>query len=119
MDRATRGGTHEPMLRSDRAMYCGGAIFFNGAECCVVIDSFIDQVAGNAVFVNNDNRRVAIRGTQIAKTGASCVCFLCDPNTARSPLFHYDQVQDLEKNGSPHLGRRASSIQRTVSWRTG
>jgi len=85
----------EPLLRSDWTIYRGGAVFFNGAEDCTLEDSFIDQVGGNAVFVNNYNRRVVIRGTQIAKAGASGICFVGDPQAARSPLFSYDQVQEL------------------------
>jgi PDZ domain len=88
--------TREPLLRSDWAIYRGGAIFFNGAEDCALEDSFVDQVGGNAVFVNNYNRRVAIRGTHIAKAGASGICFVGDPAAARSPLFNYDQVQPLD-----------------------
>ena len=87
--------TREPLLRSDWAIYRGGAIFFNGAEDCALEDSFIDQVGGNAVFVNNYNRRVAIRGTQIAKAGASGICFVGDPQAARSPLFNYYQTHTL------------------------
>ena len=89
--------TREPLLRSDWAIYRGGAIFFNGAEDCALEDSFIDQVGGNAVFVNNYNRRVAIRGTQIAKAGASGICFVGDPQAARSPLFNYYQVHRLDE----------------------
>jgi hypothetical protein len=89
--------TKEPLLRSDWAIYRGGAIFFNGAEDCTLEDSFIDQVGGNAVFVNNYNRRVAIRGTQIAKAGASGICFVGDPQAARSPLFNYSQTHRLEE----------------------
>jgi len=89
--------THEPLLRSDWKIYRGGAIFFNGAEDCALEDSFIDQVGGNAVFVNNYNRRITIRGTQIAKAGANGICFVGDPRAARSPLFNYDQVQSLER----------------------
>ncbi|MEO8616190.1 MAG: PDZ domain-containing protein, partial [Luteolibacter sp.] len=89
--------TREPLLRSDWAIYRGGAVFFNGAEDCALLDGFIDQVGGNAVFVNNYNRRVTIRGTQIAKAGASGICFVGDPQAARSPLFNYDRVQDLDK----------------------
>jgi hypothetical protein len=87
--------TREPLVRSDWAIYRGGAIFFNGAEDCALEDSFIDQVGGNAVFVNNYNRRVTVRGTQIAKAGASGICFVGDPQAARSPLFNYDQVHKL------------------------
>lgn len=87
----------EPLLRSDWTIYRGGAVFFNGAEDCTLADSFIDQVGGNAVFVNNYNRRITIRGTQIAKAGASGICFVGDPKAARSPLFNYYHTQDLEK----------------------
>jgi hypothetical protein len=87
--------TREPLLRSDWAIYRGGAIFFNGAEDCPLEDSFIDQVGGNAVFVNNYNRRITVRGTQIAKAGASGICFVGDPQAARSPLFNYGQVHKL------------------------
>ncbi|MFO1475200.1 MAG: PDZ domain-containing protein [Verrucomicrobiota bacterium] len=87
----------EPLLRSDWTIYRGGAVFFNGAEDCTLADSVLDQVGGNAVFVNNYNRRVTIRGTQIARAGASGICFVGDPQAARSPLFNYYQVQDLEK----------------------
>ena len=89
--------TREPLVRSDWAIYRGGAIFFNGAEDCALEDSFIDQVGGNAVFVNNYNRRVAIRGTQIAKAGANGICFVGDPQAARSPLFNYYQVHKLDE----------------------
>ncbi len=89
--------TREPLMRSDWAIYRGGAIFINGAEDCALEDSFIDQVGGNAVFVNNYNRRVAIRGTQIAKAGASGICFVGDPQAARSPLFNYHQTQKLDE----------------------
>ncbi|MGO8741130.1 MAG: right-handed parallel beta-helix repeat-containing protein, partial [Limisphaerales bacterium] len=89
--------TKEPLLRSDWAIYRGGAIFFNGAEDCALEDSFIDQVGGNAIFVNNYNRRVSVRGTQIAKSGASGICFVGDPQAARSPLFNYNRVQPLDQ----------------------
>jgi hypothetical protein len=89
--------TREPLVRSDWAIYRGGAIFFNGAEDCELEDSCIDQVGGNAVFVNNYNRRVAIRGTQIAKAGASGICFVGDPQAARSPLFNYYHTHKLEE----------------------
>ena len=89
--------TKEPLLRSDWAICRCGAIVFNGAEDCVLEDSFIDQVGGNAVFVNNYNRRITVRGTQIAKAGASGICFVGDPQAARSPLFNYGQVHRLDE----------------------
>ena len=88
--------TREPLMRTDWAIYRGGAIFFEGAEDCALEDSFVDQVGGNAVFINDYNRRVAVRGCQIAKAGASGVCFVGDPQAARNPLSNYSQVNKLE-----------------------
>lgn len=88
--------TKEPLMRSDWAIYRGGAIFFEGAEDCAVEDCFLDQVGGNAIFVNNYNRRIAVRGCQVARAGASGICFVGDPQATRNPLFHYEQVNKLE-----------------------
>jgi hypothetical protein len=85
--------TKEPILRSDWAIYRGGAILFNGAEDCTLEDALLDQVGGNAVFVNNYNRRLTIRGCEIVKAGASGVLFFGDPAAVRSPLFNYDERQ--------------------------
>jgi len=87
----------EPLLRSDWTTYRGGAVLFNGAEDCAVRDCTIDQVGGNAVFVNNYNRRIEVTGCRISDAGASAVAFVGDPNAARSPLFEYHQTQTLEK----------------------
>lgn len=88
--------TREPLMRSDWAIYRGGAIFFEGAQDCAVEDSFLDQVGGNAVFVNRHNRRITVRGCRIAKAGASGICFVGDPQATRNPLFNYSQVNKLE-----------------------
>jgi hypothetical protein len=88
--------TKEPLLRTDWAIYRGGAMFFEGAEDCALENSFIDQVGGNAIFINHYNRRVAVRGCHIAKAGASGICFVGDPQGARNPLFNYSQVNKLE-----------------------
>jgi hypothetical protein len=87
----------EPLMRSDWTIYRGGALFLNGAEDCVLEDSLIDQVGGNAVFVNNYNHRITIRGVQIAKAGANGICFIGDPQAAHSPLFNYYHVQSLDR----------------------
>jgi hypothetical protein len=79
----------EPLLRSDWTTYRGGAILFNGAEDCQVLDSEFDQVGGNAVFVNNYNRNILIRGCYIHDTGANGVAFVGDPESVKSPLYRY------------------------------
>jgi hypothetical protein len=83
----------EPLLRSDWTIYRGGAVRFNGAEDCTVADCEFDQLGGNAVFVNNYNRRVTLRGCDLHDTGASAVAFVGDPQAVRNPLFEYNQRQ--------------------------
>jgi hypothetical protein len=87
----------EPLVRSDWTTYRGGALFLNGTEDCTVEDCFIDQVGGNAVFVNNYNRRVTVRGCHIAKAGANGVAFVGDRDAARVPRDWNDHSQSLAK----------------------
>lgn len=89
--------TKEPLLRSDWTIYRGGAVVLTGTEDVSILDSEFDQPGGNAVFVNNYNRRSLIRGCHIHDTGASGVCFVGDPKAVRNPLFEYGKSQDLTK----------------------
>lgn len=89
--------TKEPLLRSDWAIYRGGAVLLTGTEDVSILDSEFDQVGGNAVFVNHYNRRSLIKGCHIHDAGGSGVCFVGDPAAVRSPLFEYAQTQDLSK----------------------
>ena len=87
----------EPLVRSDWTTYRGGALFLTGTEDCTIQDCFIDQVGGNAVFVNNYNRRVTLRGCHIAKAGANGVAFVGDRDAARVPRDWNDHSQSLDK----------------------
>ncbi len=87
--------TKEPLLRSDWTIYRGGALFVTGSEDCTIEDCLIERVGGNAVFVNNYNRRFAVRGCHIAEAGGSGVAFVGDPEAVRNPLFEYGQRQNL------------------------
>lgn len=87
----------EPLLRSDWTIYRGGAVLFNGAEDCTLADCEFDQLGGNAVFVNNYNRRVTVRGCDIHDTGASAVAFVGDPKAVRNPLFEYRERQSYSQ----------------------
>jgi len=94
----------EPLLRSDWTIYRGGAVFLTGAEDCSIEDCFLDQLGGNAVFLSNYNRRVAVRGCHIAQAGANGVAFVGDPQAVRSPLFEAGQHQsykDIDKAPGP------------------
>ena len=83
--------TKEPLLRSDWAIYRGGAFFLTGATDVTIENCFFDQVGGNGVFVNNFNRRVQVKGCHILGAGASGVCFVGNPDTVRNPLFEYQE----------------------------
>jgi len=94
----------EPLLRSDWTTYRGGAVFINGAEDCAIDDCFLDQVGGNAIFVNDYNRRIVVRSCHIARVGANGVAFVGDPNAARTPLFEYGQrhsYAEIDKTPGP------------------
>jgi hypothetical protein len=87
--------TKEPLLRSDWAICREGALLLDGAEDCSVEDCFLDQVGGNAVFVNNYNRRITIRGCHIAEAGANGVALVGDRDAARVPRDWNDHSQGL------------------------
>jgi hypothetical protein len=89
--------TREPLLRSDWAIYRGGAVLLTRTEDVRLLDCEFDQPGGNAVFVNGYNRRALIRGCHIHDAGASGVCFVGDPDAVRDPLFEYGKSQDLTK----------------------
>ncbi len=94
--------TNEPLLRSDWTIYRGGAVFFDCAEDCKVIDCEFDQLGGNAVMVSGYNRRITVRGCLIGDSGASGVAFVGDPDSVRSPLFEYHQRQSYARiDGTP------------------
>jgi len=86
----------EPLLRSDWTVYRGGAILLTNAEDCAFEELFIDQVGGNAIFINKYNRRIAIRRAHIADAGANGVAFVGNPKAVRSPLFEYNETQSIK-----------------------
>ena len=85
----------EPLLRSDWTIYRGGTVLFTGTESCALLNSFIDQPGGNAVFVNDYNRRLHLAGLHIFDCGASGVAFVGDPKAVRDPAFQYDAPHDV------------------------
>ena len=107
----------EPLVRSDWTTYRGGALFLNGTEDCAIENCFLDQVGGNAVFVNNYNRRVTIRGCHIAKAGANGVAFVGDRDAARVPRDWNDNSQSFE-NWTAHPDLKPPTILRNVWWTT-
>ena len=89
--------TREQLLRSDWAIYRGGAVFLEGAENCSIKKCFFNSVGGNAVFFSNYNRYNEVSGCHIADAGANGVCFVGDPAAVRSPSFEYNEFVPVEK----------------------
>ena len=87
----------EPLLRSDWTIYRGGAFLLTGTEHIQILDSEFDQVGGNAIFVNNYNRNVLVKGCHVHDCGASGICFVGDPKAVRDPLFEYGEKNNLAK----------------------
>jgi hypothetical protein len=87
----------EPVLRSDWTVYRGGAVLFDGAKDSTVIDCDFDQLGGNALFVNNYNRRITVKQCLITDCGANGIAFVGDIKAVRSPLLNYSQPRDLAK----------------------
>jgi hypothetical protein len=87
----------EPLLRSDWTVYRGGAVVFNGVEDAAIEDCDFDQLGGNTIFVNNYNRRIAVRGCLVRESGANGIAFVGDSKAVRSPLFHYSAAFDYAK----------------------
>ena len=103
----------EPLLRSDWTTYRGGAVLFDGAEDCALEDCSIDQVGGNAIFVNNYNRRVAIRGCHIAEAGANGVAFVGDPGGRAQPAVRVQPAAGLDDD-RPHARAEDRQLSRRL-----
>ncbi|MDR0414978.1 MAG: right-handed parallel beta-helix repeat-containing protein [Prevotellaceae bacterium] len=87
---------YEPLLRSDWTIYRGAAVFFEGAENCVLKNCSIYNVGGNAVFFSGYNRSCEVSGSHLTRIGASAVCFVGNPEAVRSPSFEYSQFVPLK-----------------------
>lgn len=83
--------TKESLLRSDWAIFRGGAIHIKGAEDISIENCRFQRLGGNAVFVDGYNRHVAISSSVFQENGASDVCFVGSIAAVRNPLFAYDQ----------------------------
>ncbi len=101
--------TKEPLLRSDWAIYRGGAFVLTGTEDVSILDTEFDQVGGNAIFVNNYNRRTRVKGCHIHDVGACGICFVGDPAAVRNPLFEYGKKERSVDN-RPHSRTEDSEL---------
>ncbi len=95
--------TKDKLLRSDWAIYRGGAIFFEGTEHCAVVNCEFSQIGGNAVFMNAYNRYSKVEGCHMHEIGASTICFVGDTSAVRNPKFipYGPSVSDEELDWNP------------------
>ncbi|MDR1746051.1 MAG: PDZ domain-containing protein [Tannerella sp.] len=88
--------SYEPLLRSDWTVYRGAAVFFEGAEHCVLKNCNLYNLGGNAVFFSRYNRDCEVSGSHLTNIGASAVCFVGDSGSVRSPSFEYGEFVSPE-----------------------
>lgn len=100
--------TQEPLLRSDWAIYRGGALLIQGAEQVDVLNCDFQSVGGNAIFLSDYNREVHISGCYISDAGASGICIVGNPDAVRSPSFEYHQFVPLNQL-DPEPGPRSEN----------
>jgi len=94
----------ERMLRTDWTVYRGGALFLTGTEDCHITDCVISHVGGNALFVNNYNRRLLVRGAHIFQAGGNGIAFVGDSSAVRDGLVGYSSranFTDIDRTPGP------------------
>ncbi|HTJ12343.1 MAG TPA: PDZ domain-containing protein [Dinghuibacter sp.] len=82
--------TRERLVRSDWAIYRGGALVLEGTERCRIEDCTFTYLGGNAIFVDDYDRSDTIRSCSIGHIGASGICFVGDTAAARSAANRYE-----------------------------
>lgn len=80
----------EPLLRSDWAIYRGGAILLDGTENVRIDNCKFYEIGGNAIFVSNYNRKAVLSNNHIHDIGANAIAFVGSPEAVRSPAFRYE-----------------------------
>jgi hypothetical protein len=96
--------TKEPLLRSDWAIYRGGAIVLDGTENCKIADCVFEGLGGNAILFSRYNKKDTVTGCHIFNIGANAIAFIGDMKAVRSPSFGYENFipyEQLDKTPGP------------------
>lgn len=94
----------ERILRTDWTMYRGGAILIDGSEDCLLENCAVTEVGGNAIFVNNYNRRLTLEGCHVSCAGGNGIAFVGDPKAVRNGLVGYGsraKFDEISKEPGP------------------
>lgn len=89
--------TREPLLRTDWAIYRGGAVLLDQTEDCRIAGCTFHELGGNAIFLSNYNKENSIEGNEIDHIGASAICLVGSPSAVRSPDTTFDQLVPIDR----------------------
>lgn len=95
--RSTYMETREPLLRSDWAIYRGGAVLLQGSENITIRNNHFCDLGGNAVFVDGYNRSPQLAANHFERIGASAICLVGRPEAVRSPSFEYHESVPMDQ----------------------
>ncbi|MFC7337790.1 right-handed parallel beta-helix repeat-containing protein [Haloferula chungangensis] len=87
----------ERLLRTDWTVNRSGAVFLDGAEDVSIENCHVREVGGNAIFVNDYNRRITIKGCHIEQAGGNGVAIIGDQKAVRDGLVGYGSRTTFEK----------------------
>jgi hypothetical protein len=85
----------EALLRSDWKFYRAGAVTIENASAVAVSNADFLDLGGNAIVVSGRADQVAISGNHIRAVGGTAIAFVGRPEAVRSPLFEYQESQEL------------------------
>jgi len=77
------------LLRSDWAMYRGGAVLIENAESIEIKNCEFKNLGGNGIFVNKYNRNIKLSENHIHDIGATAISFVGNTSAVRSPSYYY------------------------------
>jgi hypothetical protein len=111
---------YEAPSLGDWTIYRGGAVFFEGAEDCGIEKSFFDAVGGNAVFINDYNRRIRVYGNKFTEAGDSAVCLVGTENRAIGSNWPFP-AENIVSNNLIHdcgiFGKQTAGVFASISER--
>ena len=87
--------TKEPLLRSDWTIYRGGAALIKNARNCSFDRCRFFDIGSNGVFVDGNCENIRVTRSHFSQIGASALCFVGWADSVRSPLFEYNERQNV------------------------
>ena len=85
------------LLRSDWAIYRGGAILVRGAKNISISNCNLEDLGGNAIFFDQYVRNANVSGNRITRIGASGISFVGSTSAVRSPNYAYKEYTTYEE----------------------